>query len=106
MVEQIEGRDLRVDAEILRQIAEPMAQASRIGDDIESVENDRPFVRFLKRGNGAHERRLAGAIRPEKTEETFADFKVDVVECANAVRIGFREMRDREQSWTSLSWLP
>ena len=89
---------LRIDAEVLRQIAEPAPQLARIGEDVEAVEDDRPRVRLLQRGDGAHQRRLAGAVRPEQPEQPLADLEAHVIERADAVGIGFRKMRDGEQS--------
>ena len=63
---------------------------------VEIAEMDRPLVRLLQRGDGAHERRLARAIRAEETEESLPDVERDVIERADTVGIGLGKPGDGE----------
>src|SRR5687768_3983615 len=54
VVEHFVRGDARIDAEILRQIAERAAQFLRLADDVDIAEADAPFARRLQRGDGAH----------------------------------------------------
>jgi hypothetical protein len=92
MVEEIEGGDFRIHAEVLRQVAELAAKVAGIGDDVLAGEGDRALVGLLQRGDGAHQRRLAGAVGAEQAEQTVADFEGDVVEGSNAVGVRFGEI--------------
>jgi hypothetical protein len=62
MVEHVRGGDARIDAELLRQVAELAADRILIGDNVEAVEQDGACVGILQRGDGAHESGLARAV--------------------------------------------
>jgi hypothetical protein len=49
------GRDLRIHAELLRQIAEQAAGGLLVGEQVHLVELDRARVRILQRGDRAHQ---------------------------------------------------
>jgi len=62
MIEQIFGRDARIDAEVLGQITELRAQPHRLGQNVDPVERDASRARLLQGGEDAHQGRLAGAV--------------------------------------------
>ena len=55
-----------------------------------------PGVGLLERGDRAHERRLAGAVRAEQAEHAGGDLERDVVEGADAVGVRLGETIDDE----------
>jgi hypothetical protein len=60
------------------------------------AEHDGAGVGLLQRGDGAHERRLAGTVRTEKAVHPAGDVEVDVVESADAVGIGLGDAANGE----------
>jgi hypothetical protein len=96
VVEQLDGRNARIDAECLREIAELPAQQPRISTDVFSGKYDGAGVGLLQRGDGPHERRFASAVRPEQSEEPAIDVQTDVIQRPDAVGISFRKVGDRQ----------
>src|SRR5262245_45632519 len=90
--------DTRVDAKVLRQVAECAAQRAGVRDDVDVVEPDAAGGWNLQRGHRAHERRLAGAVRPEQAEHPARDFQRDRLERARTVRIDMRELVDAQHT--------
>ena len=80
-------RDPRIDAEVLRQITQPAPQLLRLGEHVDTVENDRPRVRLLQRRDRAHQRRLARAVGAEQPEQSAPDREIYSIEGANTVTI-------------------
>ena len=62
------SRDPRIHSESLWQIAEQASGRRLVGQHVEFVQADAAGVRVLQRRDGAHESRLAGAIRAEQAE--------------------------------------
>src|SRR5688500_15269401 len=58
VIQQPLGRGLRIDAELLRQVAQCLAQLVFLPQDIERPEMDLALIGLLKSGDRAHERRL------------------------------------------------
>ena len=73
VVEQVDGRHLRVDAELLRQVAEQLAHLVLVAEHVDVAEARRARVGLLERGEGAHQGRLAGAVGPEQPEHAGPD---------------------------------
>ena len=96
VVEHVDGGHLRVDAELLRQIAEHLAHFVLLLEDVDAVERDGAGIGVLQGGDGAHEGALAGAVRAEQSEHVIADGEGDVLEGANAVGISLGEIGDGE----------
>jgi hypothetical protein len=94
VVEHRLRRDFRVNAELLREVAEEVADVVLLAEDVELAEARRAGVRLLQRGQRAHERRLAGAVRSEQAEHAGGDGEGDAVERADAVRIGLGQTVD------------
>ena len=78
MTQHVEGRHLRIDTELLRQIAEHLADLVLLIEDIEVVKEDCPRIRVLQRRDRAHERAFASAVRAEQTEHVIADCQREV----------------------------
>ena len=51
-------------------------------------------IGILKGRDGTHERAFAGAIRTKQAEHVIADREGDVLECLNAIGVGFRNSGD------------
>ena len=94
VIEQVLRRDARVDAELLRQIAEHAADRERVGNDVGAVEGDATGGRLLQGGDDPHQRRFAGAVRPEQAVHAARHVEIDPRERLNAVRIGVPEVSD------------
>ena len=89
MIEHVFGRDARIDAEILRQIAEAFAELFFLVQSVKRAEMDLAAIGLLQSGDGAHERRLTGAVRAEEAIHAARNGEGDVIEGADAVGIGF-----------------
>ena len=66
VVEELERRELRVDAEILRQVAERLAQRVGLLRQVDAVPQHAARARPRDGGEDAHERGLAGAVRAQE----------------------------------------
>ena len=56
VVEQARRARFGIHAELLRQIAERLADLILLADDVDAVEGDGASVRLLERGDDAHQR--------------------------------------------------
>ena len=88
MVEQLLGADLRVDAELLRQVAERPAHRVLVPQHVDLAERDAAAVGLLQRGEDAHQRGLAGAVGPQQPVHAVRDREGDVVQRLHAVGVG------------------
>ena len=86
----------RVDAELLREVAEGAAHAVLLAQDVDGLpravgvgvaERDGAGVGLLERGDRAHQRGLAGAVGPEQAVHAAADVERDVPEGVDAVNL-------------------
>src|SRR4030095_16265034 len=64
------AREVRIEAELLRQIAELAPDELRILERVGAVERDLTGGRLEQAGDDAHERRLARAVRTEESEHS------------------------------------
>src|SRR5688500_9448390 len=96
VVQQPLRRGLRIDAELLRQVAQCLAHLVFLPQDIERPEVALPLVGLLEGCDRAHERRLAGAIRAEKSVHAGWNGQIDALQRMDAIRIGFRQIADTE----------
>ena len=96
MAQQPLGGDFRIDPELLREIAEGPTQLVLLAQGVDRAEVDLPFVGLLQGGDGAHERRLAGAVRAKQAIHPRRDAQVDVLQCLDAVGVSFREVLDAQ----------
>jgi hypothetical protein len=94
VIEQRFRGNARIDAELLRQVTEHAPDVVLLAKHVDVAERDGAGVGFLQRGDGAHQRRLAGAVRAEETEHAGRNRERDVLESFDAVRIGLREAGD------------
>jgi hypothetical protein len=87
VLEQLLGADLRVEAELLRQVAQRLAHGVLLVQHVDVAERDSTLVRLLQRGKDAHQRGLAGAVGAEKAEHAGRDREGHVLQRLHAVRI-------------------
>src|SRR5579862_1511791 len=92
--EQRFGRNLRVKAEFLRQIAKQASHFVLLPQHVDAVERRLAAVRFLQCGQGAHQRRLARAVWAQQTEHALWDRQGDVRERLRSIRVAFGEVRN------------
>ena len=95
VIEHVVGGDPRIDAEVLRQVAQRAAQRVGIREHVDVAEADRALRRDLQRRDAAHQRRLAGAVRAQQPEHAArAPRGIIAVEGARAVRIDVGQVVD------------
>ncbi len=70
---------VRVEAEVLGQVAELAANAAGIGDDVLAVERDSPGGGLQQPRDDAHQRGLAGAVGAEKAEHSLRNIQRDAL---------------------------
>src|SRR5579863_7188309 len=73
MAEHVERRDLGINSEFLRQIAEDLADFVLLLEDVEAVERDGAGIGILESRDRTHQRALAGAIRTQQPKHIVAD---------------------------------
>jgi hypothetical protein len=61
-------RQIFVEPEALRHIADVQARELGRGDDVDAFDDDRALVRRHRRGQQAHDCRLSGAVRADEAE--------------------------------------
>ena len=96
VVQHLERRDLRVNAELLRQVAEGTAHRVLLLQYVEAAEPDGAAVGLLQRREGPHQGRFPGAVRSQKAEHAGGDPQRHVAQRLHAVRIGLRKIVDDE----------
>ena len=89
VVERDFGRKVRIETELLRQVAQHSTQSVGLVQCVDLTEADSAAVWELERRNGAHQRRLAGTVGAKKPEHPGLDREADAVEGPNAIRVGF-----------------
>jgi hypothetical protein len=94
VVEQFVSGHFRVDAEILRQVAQQAADLVFFIEHVKVAEEDRAGIAFLQGGNGAHQRRFAGAVGAEQAEHPGRDGERNIVQRHNAVGVGLGQIAD------------
>ena len=92
VVEQLLRAHLRVDAELLRQVAERLPHFVLLVQDVDIAEADAALVRLLQRGDDAHQRGLAGAVRAEQAVHARRDREGDVLQRVHAVGVGLGDI--------------
>jgi hypothetical protein len=82
--EKLNRREMRIDAEVLRQIPERATQ--RVGRlrDVASVESDRSAAGLRDRGEHTHQRRLPGAVGAEQPENAGLEPQREIVDGVHA----------------------
>ena len=103
VLKHVIGRHARINAEILRQIAQRRAQFLGVGDDVDITETDGPGGRRLQRRDAAHQRRFAGAVGPEQPEHAGGNCQADIIERTRAIGIDMADMGELEHRF-SLLW--
>ena len=100
VVQELDGGDARVHAEVLRQVAELAAHGIGVREHVDAVEGHAARVRVLQRRDRPHQRRLARPVGAEKPEHADPDVEADPVQGAHAVRVGLGEAFDRQHGGT------
>jgi hypothetical protein len=70
------------------------AQAGLVLQHIDAIEMDTAAIGVLQCRNGAHQRRLARAIRPQQAEHSVRNVQADIVDGLDAIGIGFVQLFD------------
>ena len=102
MVEQVVGGNARIDPEILRQVAEPLAQFLGLLENVDPVEGYAARSRGLQRRHGPHQGGFAGAVRAEQSEHALGDGQGHIVERARTVRIDMGNVLQFQHSGSPL----
>ena len=87
MIEHGASGHTRINAEILRQIAQRRAQGLGILEDIDITEGQRALIRCLQGGNRAHQRGLARPVGPQQSEHPVGNGQADAVERAYLIAV-------------------
>ena len=81
VVEDLSARQLRVERELTRQKADPTADLETVGAAVEAENRSSPRSRPDQVEQEAHRRRLAGAVRPEESENLAGlDLEIEIEE--------------------------
>jgi hypothetical protein len=72
--------EVRVEAELLRQVAEQRPHALGAGGHVLAVEHDAPRRRLEQARDDAHQRGLARPVRPQQAEHPVRDLEVDALQ--------------------------
>ena len=88
MFEQVLRAHLRIDAELLRQVAERLAHLILLLQHVDVAEVDAAAVRLLQRGQDAHQRGLAGAVGAEQAVHPRRNRERHVLQRLHAVGVG------------------
>jgi hypothetical protein len=96
VVEHVVGADARIDAEILRQIAEHLTQPLRLLDHVDGAKADGAAGRGLQRRHATHQRGLARAVGAEQAEHPGRDLEADAVQGAHALGIDVAQILNRQ----------
>jgi len=90
VVQHVPGRHLGVHAEVLRKVAEHLAQPVLVPAQVDAVERHGARVHVLQCGDAAHQRGLASAVGAEQSEHPARNGEVDTLQRPGAVGVGLR----------------
>ncbi len=105
MIEHLVGGDARINAEVLREIAELPAQLLRLLEDIDVAELDAAFGRGLERRDRSHQRRFASAIGTEQAIHSARNRQADIVKRTHAICIGMADRDQFEHEFPRVMWV-
>ena len=88
MAEHVLAGNPGVYTELLGQIAKSSPEFVLLVQNVDRTEVNAPRVRFQERRQGAHQSRLAGAVRTEQAVHPVRDGQRDIVERLDAVWVG------------------
>lgn len=74
------AREVGVEAEVLRQVAQLTMDAARVGDDVLTVEDDGSGRGLEQPGDDVHQGGLPCAVGPEEAEHALRDFERDTLQ--------------------------
>src|SRR6185369_15492414 len=98
MGEHLLAGELGVEAEVLRQVAEPAAQRLRVGQDVRAVQLDAARGRLEEAGEDPHEGGLAGAVGSEQAEHPGRDVEIDSLQGRHRARVDFHQVADGQHA--------
>ena len=96
VVEHVVGRHPRIDAEVLRQIAQRPAQLFRVLEHVDGAEADVSGGRRLQCRDRAHQGRLAGPVGAQQAEHALFHGQIDVFQRLRPVGIDVRQVLDNQ----------
>src|SRR4029077_18702676 len=94
--EKFERGEIRIDAEILRQIAEDRAEGIGILADVFVIPKDAAGSWLRDGGEDTHERGLTGAIGTEEAENAGAERELEIAEGGDVAAVGLADGLDGE----------
>jgi hypothetical protein len=98
---RLDGVEARVDAEVLREIAENGAKSVGVGCDVGAVPEDAALGCLGDGGEDTHEGGLACAVGAEKTEDAGFEREAEAVEGAMAAAVLLADVFDDKVQWIS-----
>ncbi len=96
VLEELHRRELRVDAEVLGQVAQHLAHRVGLARDVGAVPRHASARRRRERREDAHERRLARAVGTEQPEHAGAEIERELRERPAAAGIALADTIDDE----------
>jgi hypothetical protein len=96
MLEHGPAREVRIEAEFLRQVAEARPQSFGMLQDVDAVEIYSSRRGFEQPGEDFHERRLAGAVGAEKAEHPRSHVERNSLQGGHGTRVDLDEIANRE----------
>jgi hypothetical protein len=94
--QELRGAQVRVHAEVLREVAEAAAERVRTAHHVGAVEQHLPAAGPGHRGGDPHEGRLAGAVRTEQSDQAVAQAQGDGVDGARAAAVLLHDVHELE----------
>ncbi len=92
VVEHLLGRQTRIDAEVLRQVAEDPPHVVLANAQVEIVQHHRAVVGLEQCRETLHQGRLAGAVRTEQSEHPVLDREADAAQRLDAAGVGLPQV--------------
>src|SRR6185369_4478720 len=96
ILEELHRIELRIHAEVLRQVAESGAQGFRMRDHVVAVPAHAAFGRLGDRGQDAHQGGLAGAVGAEEPDHSGVDGQRELPQGPKASAVALGNVLDLE----------
>src|SRR5205823_9861053 len=94
--EELDGVEIRVNAEVLRKITQHCSQAIRRAENVHAIPSHRAARRLGDRSENAHKRRFARAIGPEQAKDSWPHFQGEILQAPNLAGVKFTDALKRE----------
>jgi hypothetical protein len=95
-VQHLRAAERGVEPEVLRQVAQPRPDGTRVLHDVDAVERDAAAGRLEQAGEDVHQRRLAGSVGAEQAEEALRDLERDALERSDGTGVDLDEVLDSQ----------